>query len=379
MEVPEIKVLNQDLELIDEIDFYTSLDFVRSWQGVGDFSLTVCGHRESLADGNIIMLGGSGHKCGIIRKPDFSDNEKGTMTTVSGQTLNGFASQRIVLPRPDDAEGYFCVPEASASQKYVSAEEILKTYAAYNMGSLADTARKIRHLVIAEDQKRGIFTNWRSRYTDLDEALRDICEYCDCGYEIYIDFQNRCFVFDYLSGTDRSVSQNVNSRVILSKDFESVRNIRYCKDRSNFKNVAYCGGNGEGTDRTVLAVAPKGMELQSGLERYETFIDCGSLSSAETQTGMSLKEEGEHKLEEFAAVETLSADIASDGSFRYEEHWDLGDMVTVCNDDLSLTQDMRVSEVRESYESEQYSVSAVLGRVPKRLGRVLKGLKTPVK
>lgn len=36
MNMPSIKVLNTDLELLDEIDLYTSLDFKRSWQGVGD-------------------------------------------------------------------------------------------------------------------------------------------------------------------------------------------------------------------------------------------------------------------------------------------------------------------------------------------------------
>ena len=67
MEIPSIKVLDRNLKLLDEIDVYTSLDFVRSWQGVGSFNLVVCGHEKSFQNGNIIMLGKDGHKCGIIR------------------------------------------------------------------------------------------------------------------------------------------------------------------------------------------------------------------------------------------------------------------------------------------------------------------------
>lgn len=381
MEISSVKVLDHDLKLLDEIDLYTALDFTRSWQSVGDFTLIVCGARTSLKEGNIIMLGNNGHKCGVIRFVNPVTDEKGTTVTVRGQTLNGFTSQRSVLPYEGAADGgYFSVPRPSESKKYVSAEEIIKTFSDSCIGAAAGTRRQLPNLIFAENQGRGIKTNWQSRYGQLHDVLQSICEYCDCGYEIYADLAQKKFVFEYSEGVDRSVSQNINSRVILSEEFESVKSISYNRDFSNYKNLAYCGGIGEGSDRTVLAVTPKDVtEIPSGFDRFEIFLDCGTLEAVETDTAISLQEEGQHRLEEYAAIITLNADISEVGSFKYEKQWDLGDMVTVAEKRFDTIQDLRVVEVRESYEPGSIKINATLGKLPKRLGRVLKSIKTPIK
>lgn len=382
-----IKVLNTDLQLLDEIDIYTSFDLKRSWQGVGDFSLTVCGNNKSLKVGNIVMLSGNGHKSGIIRSINKVSDEKGITVTATGQTLDGFTSQRIVLPYEDEANGgYFGVPIPSAGG-ITSSESIVKGFVSVCMDyAMNDSNRRFLDssgksiLKVAANQHRGIQTNWICRYTNLSEELQSICEYCDCGYEIYIDFNERMFVFEYLPGIDRTTLQSENSRVIFSKEFESIDNVTYNIDFSSYKNLAYCGGTGEGYERTVLAVTPDIIEkIPAGFGRFETFIDCGTLESVETETAISLQEEGKHKLEEYDFAESLTATISQSGSFKYGEHWDLGDLVTISDKELNLYQDMRISEVTESYEPDKCSISVTLGSVPKRLGRVIKSLKLPVK
>lgn len=388
MQIPNIKILNTDLQLLSETDLYTSLDFKRSWQGTGDFSLVVCGDNRYLQIGNIIMLSGNSHKCGIIRSINKTVDDKGITITATGQTLNGLTSQRVVLPYEGQADGgYFAVPRPSATVKTVSAEEIIKTFVSNCMGTnVTDTKRKLvdstdRDIFqVAPLQNRGIKTNWSSRYSKLDEELQSICEYCDCGYEIYIDFNNRLFVCEYLPGVNRTTSQSENSRVILSKDFESIDNIIYNIDFSSYKNLAYCGGIGDGWERTVLAVTPDTVKsIPTGFARYETFIDCGTLETMETDTTISLQDEGKHQLEEYNYIESLTATISQSGSFKYGEQWNLGDLVTVSDNDLNLCQNMRISEITESYEPNQYSISVTLGSSPKRLGRVIKSLKLPIK
>jgi hypothetical protein len=372
MEIPSIKVLDNNLKLLDEIDVYTSLDFVRQWQGIGSFNLVVCGHEKNLETGNLIMLGSDGHRCGIVRTAECVRDEKGTTVTVSGQTLNGLTSQRIVLPF-DNAD-YFAVPLPNASPSTVPAEDILKTYASYSLGENAASDRQLPHFAIAPNQHRGLATNWFSRYPVLSEELQAICEYCDCGYEIYLDLQQRKFVFDCLSGIDRSVDQTTNSRVILSMDFESVENIAYTHDVGNYKNLAYCGGYGEGADRAVHAVGEG-----TGFQRFETFFDCGDLLSVETETAISLQQEGLHRLEEYKEVKSLNANISQAGSFLYRQHWDLGDLVTVCDKSFQLQENLRVAEVRESFEPNSFQLGVTLGKLPKRLGSVLKSFQPPVK
>lgn len=378
MDIPSIKVLDRSLKLLDEIDVYTSLDFIRSWQGIGSFNLVVCGHEKSFQDGNIIMLGKNGHKCGIIRTVNPVDSEKGTGITVSGQTLNGFTQQRIVIPFAN--ADYFAVPLPDASPSVKSAEYILKQYVSHNLGENADSARQLPNFIITQNQNRGLETNWFSRYSMLNEDLQAICEYCDCGYEIYVDLQTRKFVFDYLGGMNRSVDQSTNSRVILSREFESVKNISYTHDMSNYKNLAYCGGYGEGAERAVQTVRAKELSANpTGFDRFETFFDCGDLLSTETETAISLEQEGQHRLDEYKEIKSLTAEISQAGSFLYGEQWDLGDLVTVAGKKFNLTQNLRVKEIKESYEPKDFRLSVTLGTLPKHLKDVLKSLKSPVK
>ena len=75
----------------------------------------------------------------------------------------------------------------------------------------------------------------------------------------------------------------------------------------------------------------------------------------------------------------MTAEISQAGSFLYGKQWDLGDLVTVASRKFDLTQNLRVTEVKESYEPKEFRLSVTLGALPKRLGDVLKSLKSPIK
>ncbi len=384
MGCPYIKVMSFELELLSELDLITSLDFCRSWQGTGDFTFSVIGYDKNvLRKNNIIMLGNDPHKAGIIRKVTPISDKRGVITEVSGQTLNGFTSQRMLLPLENN-NGYFSVPHQSLHiDSY--AEKIIKTCISSCLGSDADAGRQLADsngrllLSIAADRQRGYPTEWGCRYTQLDEELQAICEYCDCGYEIYIDFENKRYVAEFLSGVNRSAYNSFgNSFVVLSKDFESVENVQYTEDYSSYKNLAYCGGAGEGENRAVIAVTNEA-SMPSGIDRFETFIDCGSLEISETETALSLGETGRHKLEEYDYIQSLNAVISQGGAFRYGQHWDLGDLVTIRDDELGLMQNIRISEVIESYEPESSTISVTLGKPPKRIKRAIRTIRNEVR
>ena len=384
MECPCIKVMSFDLELLSEIDLYTSLDFRRSWQGTGDFSLTLCGFSEKLMrKNNIIMIGDDPHKAGIIRTITPVSDKHGITTTIKGQMLNGLTSQRILLPIENNG-GYFSVPPIT-EHRSVSAEEIIKTCISSCLGADAAENRRLLSsdnvlmLTIAENRHRGYPTEWGCRYPILSDELQSICEYCDCGYEIYIDFNTNKYVAEYLPGVIRSVNNSLsNSPVILSKEFESVTEITYSEDFSGYKNIAYCGGKGDGADRAVIAVT-NDSEQAAGIDRFETFIDCGELENAETDTAMSLKTAGMHKLEEYNFIRSMTASIAQSSTFRYGEQWDLGDLVTICDETLGLMQDIRISEVLESYEPQRFLVSVTLGKPPRRISRAVRSIRNEVR
>lgn len=378
MDIPSIKILSPDLTLLDDIDMYTSLQYTRSWQGIGSFELHILGNCEAAEIGNLIMLENDGHRAGMIRAVTKTVDINGTTTTITGQTLDGITAQRVIIPSEKRINGgYFAIPSADSEGNTEAAETIMKTMASACLYNTIDSNRKTP-VAMASDKKRGIHTNWLSRYDPLNEVLQSISEYCDCGWEIYIDIKNQRLLFEYLEGVDRSSSQSTNSRVILSRDFESIDSLTYNTDTSNHKNLAYCGGVGEDFDRLVIAVT-NDATIPTGLDRFEVFEDCGALEIAETDTALSLKTEGSHKLKDYKLTESLIATISQGGSFKYLEQWDLGDLVTVSDRELGLCQDLRVTEVTENYESDNVSISVTLGTSPERLGRIIRKIKPTIR
>ena len=386
MEIPSIKILSPDLQLLNEIDLYTSLQLTRSWQGIGSFELHLIGSQKNIAVGNLIMLGSDGHRAGIIRSITKTVDINGISITVTGQTLDGFTVQRVIIPSTNSKNGgYLALPSATSSSKTLPAETIIKVFAGACLGS--DTSRPSYYALdanrrtgihIAVTKNRGLQTNWLARYDLLNEVLQSVSEYCDCGWEIYIDLKSRQMIFDYVSGVDRSVNQSDNSRVILSRDYESIDSLTYTCDKSGFKNLAYCGGVGENFGRLYLAVT-NDTSTPTALNRFEVFEDCGSLEAAETDTAISLSAEGRHKLKEYKLTETLTAEISQGGSFKYLEQWDLGDLVTVSDREIGLMQDLRITEVSESYEADGSKITVTLGTSPERLSRVIKKIKPTIR
>lgn len=380
MEYPSIKILSRSFDLLAEIDTYTSLRFKRSWQSYGEFEVHLIGHNPYAQIGNYIMLDNDVNKAGIIKAVLSKVSSEGVTTTIKGYHLNGIMTQRIVLPYEDNAnKGYFCIPKKVDGREVtpVSAETILKTFvkACFPMSS-ADP-RSIG-LVIPADSQRGMQTVWLSRYEQLDEVLQSVCEYTDTGYKVYIDLINKCLVFDVDLGVDRSASQNINSRVIMSKDFESINSLECTDDITKLKNVAYAGGVGEDENRLVIAVT-NDTDMPVGLDRTEVFVDCGTLEAAETDESLSLYDEGKHKLLDYKTKESMTASYNLSGSFIYGKDFDLGDLVTVADRQINKCEDKRITEIEECYEAKTISINLTFGTAPEHLNRVLKSFLPTVK
>lgn len=381
MNIPYVKFLSQQLETIGVLANYTSLRFNQLWQGVGDFEIhTSEFDSECFKIGNIVMLD-SAYKTGIITGVKSSLNGNKRDITITGTTLNGLASRRIVLPFSDDNlnhlnGGYFCCPYKTSADSTITpvpAETILKSFARQGFKAGGDS-RQFPNLALVVDSGRGMESVWMSRYEQLDDVLQSIAEYCDMGWRIYPVFVDEPYlVFNVNPGVDRSCSQSENSRVIISPEFGSASEITYTTSDEGYKNVAYAGGVGEDADRVVLAVTNEDT-MPTGYDRYEVFADCGTLEVAETDESLSLADEGKHKLTEYTKVNSLTATLTTTGSFRYGVDYDIGDLVTVVDRAIGVNQDMRLTGVEECYEASTIQVRGVLGESPAHLGRTIRSM-----
>jgi microcystin-dependent protein len=99
----------------------------------------------------------------------------------------------------------------------------------------------------------------------------------------------------------------------------------------------------------------------SGFDRREAFLDARDVELGETTV---LAQRGDAYLAATGTETSLEADVHQYGGFRYREHWNVGDVVTVRNAERALSYPARIVEVTKSFERSAAAptVTAVLGR-----------------
>jgi Siphovirus ReqiPepy6 Gp37-like protein len=366
-----IRILTPALDLLAEIDNYESLLFTRRWHEVGEFELRINRykrHTKLLQRGNPIMLGSHRNKVGIIRHREIELDETGKASEnwlVKGIALKGVAAQRITVPPVGD----------SHDRANGSAETVMKHYVDRHVVNPIDVKRKIDMIVIASDQQRGSQISWESRFKNLADELIEISKASGLGWDIFLDFQQKKWIFDVYEGRNLTVNQTENPPVIFSPQFESLKQLSFVESDYNYKNFGYIAGQGEGADRRVVTVGEA-----EGLSRIETFIDSRDISE-EDESGQALPEEqviaklrerGQQKLSEFTQDFFLEGQILTNSPFKYETDYDLGDIVTIQNREWGVTRDARITEIKEIYEPGGFQIEATFGESRPTLVKKLK-------
>jgi Siphovirus ReqiPepy6 Gp37-like protein len=366
-----IRILTPVLDLLAEIDDYESLLFTRRWHEVGEFELRINRykrHTELLQRGNLIMLGASRNKVGIIRHREIELDENGKASEnwlVKGIALKGVAAQRIVVPPANDSHD-----RASGA-----AETVMRHYVNNHIVNPADVKRKIDMLVIASDQQRGSQISWESRFKNLAEELVEISKASGLGWDVFLDFQQKKWIFDVFEGRNLTVNQTENPPVIFSPQFESLKQLSFVESDYNYKNYGYIAGQGEGELRRVVEVGEA-----EGLSRIETFIDARDISEEdenqqalpEAEIIAKLQQRGQQKLLEFAQEFFLEGQVLTNSPFVYEKDYDLGDIVTIQNREWGVTRDARITEIKEIYEPGGFQIEATFGQSRPTLVKKLK-------
>jgi Siphovirus ReqiPepy6 Gp37-like protein len=379
-----LKILDNQLKWIANIDNFISLQFEKKWHDVGKFELHINRHTkgvEKLKKGTIVMLSPS--KAGIIKHREVQFDKNGRQTEnwiFKGPDLKGIMSNKLTLP-PDGEDNDFVSGPA---------ETIMKHLVNNNQITTTDRDRKLIELRTNEDLLRGQAMNWNSRYKLLSEELRDISIDSNIGWDVFLDLEEGWWVFDTFEGKDLSViNEDGNSPVFFAPEFGNVSSMSFTDSDLNYKNVAYVAGQGEGADREVIQIGDA-----SGFDRVEVFIDARDIERGGTGTnGETLLERGIRSLKEYETDTYLEAEIITPtkkvsytydhkgfispiqtlgdqlnkrvltSTFVFGEDWDLGDVVTVFNRDWEVMANKRTTEIKEIYEArgENFRLEAAFG------------------
>lgn len=257
----------------------------------------------------------------------------------------------VILAEAANSFGYDRYPAPGSPD--VPAETVMKRYVNKHLSNPYDTNRKIAELAVATDQGRGLDMRWSTRFEPIDRVLKAIGEYAEMGYDMTLDLANENFLFDVVPGVDHSAGSS--NPVIFSVAFANVDSTKYTIDDQSAVTVAYAGGAGENEDRLIQAVNIAETP-SSGLSRKEAWVDCGSVDTID-----DLKYEAKHRMKGSTETETLTSDIATSETLGYGAKWDLGDIVTIQSVSLGISRDVRITEVRETYENGKRDINVTFG------------------
>lgn len=243
------------------------------------------------------------------------DAENGWLLTVTGKGLKNIVGQRIVWQQTN-LSGF--------------AETAIRQVITENIISPTDPKRVIDDFVLSEPKGFTEEIEIQLFGENIADWLVETCKTYSFGWDVYID--NGKYIFELYKGIDRTYNQTDVPPVVFSPEFDNLLSSSYSYNKESYQNAALVGGEGEGTDQRTATVG-----TAEGLERFEAFIDGGSVSSngeiitVETYTRM-LEEYGQTQLDQTAFTQNFSGEIEPDGMYQINKDYFLGDLVQIENE-----------------------------------------------
>lgn len=338
-----IRFFNKDLDFIGEVDDFTSFIFERKWFTYSNFQLVVEEFDKDLfKDGNYIVVNNDPYRSGQITKVNVTDDT----VTIKGFGMGFWFTNRITYPTNNKDTFYM--------NDY--AENIMYELIKFNAIDSTITNRNFKNLIANSSQGRGGKLAFETRYKVLSDELETIAKTSRLGWNIKFDYKNKKFVFESLVGIDRTVNQADVPPMIFSRRYDNVLELEYTKDVSEYKSCAIVAGQGEGANREIVIVN----DGLSGLDRKELFVD-----ARDVEDGTNLADRGKSKLAENTIIESFEATIDTE---NYRVEWDLGDFVTILDDEIGVVSDTQIVEVIETYEDGVLTIEPTFGEAISHFG-----------
>jgi len=311
-----IRVFNEQLDLLADIDAFGEFYYVRRFLAPGDFALSMpLGRTEdsALKAGNFIVAGNSGKRIGIIVETEKKRLKKGTAWIIArGYEAKSILGRRLVIP--DELSGFF---EVTAP-----VETVMKTVVARECCTNARETRKFERLRLKANQERGKQISLRCAFSNVLTELSRCGKATGTGFMIDFDASTRTMAFDILIGTDRSAAQETNGRALFSEDYDSLSGANLIEGHSRYSNTLYM--QGEKTNEGRIKATVWDGEESSGTMRFERELDAWACTDDE-----SLRTYGAARLGNYCTTFCLEADIPTGSPIVLDRDYFLGDLCSV--------------------------------------------------
>lgn len=316
-----------------------SYEYTKRWSNIGDFSMTLPFSKDFLKS---LKVNGTIYFDGdwLWIQNIAYDGQKITLT---GKDCKGLLSLRMAIPGDTQAVGADGYDIAKGST-----QTCIKHYINNHCIEPVDTARKLP--IIWKDGETGLTNeSYMARYEYISDIINILCDNAGIGYDVQGNIKGSGFTFQTLKGTDRSMNQDENPRIILSAKWGNIVSQSFEHGVDNFYNTIY------GTDSQEYSRLVYRDGTVSGISRRECNVNVSVSISDDWFEKYTLNEVKDN-------VETHSFEIAVPVSGGVNAAYFLGDTVTVKDDFTGDRYDRVITEVSKSYSQGQRTISLVLGQ-----------------
>ena len=353
-------VYNRNLELQGIIELFISYQLTEKFNKVGNFELHCpfsTNALEHLKIGNIIAYKNNPTKCVHIESRNLLVTQEGQeLIVVKGKTLSNYLNYRILWNNANITD---------------TPENIIKTLLYDNAINPNDKDRIIPFLDIENkilSDKTLSYSN--NKHQNLLDAINDISNSNNLGFNIKADFRNKKLIFYMWKGVDRSYNNGSIAPILFSRDFENILEQNYLESTNNYKNSCLIAGAGEGYKRKKTSISKN-----NGLDRIEFYVDARDITdkkeikimvqnvdekgnptigqheeTKEIEISWSEYEpklitRGQEKLSYFSKTKAFVSKINNNSNNIYETDYFLGDTVTIKDGKWKITLNTVVTEV----------------------------------
>lgn len=349
----EPMILDTTLTPVAIIDTYISFRWTDKYQEAGDFELVVAANLDAMSylkRGNYFYLEeaqwkGPRNIClGVIEDIALkTDVEDGNTLTITGRDLKSFLDRRIIWGQLSTHGGIEGVLANIVNISYTNPADTNRALAAFKFISNNDPY--VRSVKIDETQYTG---------DDLYSIFTGIVDDTTVGFSVTAVPSNSTWECLLSAGRDMTDPARSPVPMIFSPDFDNLLDTNYSESDSSLKNVAYVGGEGEGSARKYARVGQV-----VGLNRRELFVDArdittkvqGQADLTSTQYILALGARGHQKLNEHRLITAFDGAVDAH-NLTYGTDYQLGDVVSIQNE-YGITGNAQITEVTISSDREK--------------------------
>lgn len=352
----QLIILDKNFDTLGIVSVFNTLLWTPRYYDAGVFQLNAPVDYFTLFNTGRYLYRSDSEYLGVIQEVEFSKDSKGAKTAL----CKGYFAERLLNNRVVNATHRQTGTPEAIGRKLVEDFFISPT----------DSDRVIPNIKLGTESGIGESTTVSITGDEVGAKLYEIEKTQEMSHRLRYNYLTNELVFETWQGKDRTDSQTENSWAIFSDSFFNIKNVKYNRQDSQYKNYAYVAGEGEDDARTVVAVD---IREDASEERLEVYVDARDLQSKYTnskgeeksytkaQYTKMLRQRGLEKLADYGVLESVNSDVDPYANLEYGKDYDLGDLCIYRFTDIGIECVKRITEIQEIFEGSKHTITAVFG------------------